>query len=855
MTTLPLLNEVLSPALVRGVGYALLHSLWQGGVLAGLLAGVLPLLRRHRAEVRYTVAASALGVLVLAVALTFSIYYSSPAPVAHVLAGPAGAGAAWGAGGASATAMAEVAAQPAPLAWLRGSGSRFEAYLPVLVAAWLLGLLLMSGRLAGGLFYTRQLRRAGTQALGAEWQRRLAALAQRAGVRRPVALLESARVAGPLVLGHLRPVILLPLGAVAGLPPALLEALLAHELAHIVRRDYLLNLGLAVAEALFFYHPAVWFMANCLRAERENCCDDQAAALCGGDRLRVARALAALAELEAAGAPASPLALAAAGTGGRGSLLARVRRLALGRPQAPSLGEGLLATLLGLVGVAGLSTGVALAAPVASKAPKALLTTIKQTIAPADTARKTKTVTGTATTTSVTDSSDRKQVEATAVATSDANLEMAGDPRDRLIRRFPRQGRPSTVVIEKDKKGRVVNLTVDGQPIETATSKKVKRGKKDKVRTVEVVTVPATPRPIVRTLDGPLPIEPLQRLQRRDNIDMRGFNFNFRMDGVNDEARRAARRGLAEALRNPDLTDEQRREMEKAMSSLGAVGSTGSIGSMGSLGSMGSTGSLGSSEVYKQFGDRMRTFQFRLQDSQLQMRDGQRRLRDGQRQLQRAQRQFRMNIENNGMTNLNGLAERSEDDREAAREAAQAAREAAHEAAQAAREAEQDGREAEQAGREAEQASRAASRANVAARRAALQARIASAQAELRALNNENATARGRVAFPPPRLPRVPQAPMAPPAPPAAQGPTMPQLPPPPPPAPNTNRLREELRRDGLINDEKHFSFELNDEGGRANGKTLTPAQVAKYRKLFNQPAPSGKGKTKSNFNISIDEN
>ena len=86
------------------------------------------------------------------------------------------------------------------------------------------------------------------------------------------------------------------LGAVAGLNPSLLEALLAHELAHIVRRDYLLNLGLAVAEVLFFYHPAVWFMAHCLRAERENCCDDQAAALCGGDRLRVARALAAFHE-------------------------------------------------------------------------------------------------------------------------------------------------------------------------------------------------------------------------------------------------------------------------------------------------------------------------------------------------------------------------------------------------------------------------------------------------------------------------------------------------------------------------------------------------------------------------------
>ncbi|MDO7887166.1 M56 family metallopeptidase, partial [Hymenobacter cheonanensis] len=313
MTTLPLLREVLSPALVRALGYALLHSVWQGGVLALLLAGVLPLLRRRRAEVRYAASAGALASLVLVVGLTFGFYYqSAPQPAPAVGAGPVAAAFAAPASPATAGAAAavEATAPTVSLAWLRANAVQLEAYLPLVVVAWLLGLVLMSGRLAGGLLYASRLRRAGTQALGAEWQQRLASLARRAGVRRPVALLESARVAGPVVLGHLRPVILLPLGAVAGLSPALLEALLAHELAHIVRRDYLLNLGLAVAEVLFFYHPAVWFMANCLRAERENCCDDQAAALCGGDGLRVARALAALAELEAAAATAPRLALA-----------------------------------------------------------------------------------------------------------------------------------------------------------------------------------------------------------------------------------------------------------------------------------------------------------------------------------------------------------------------------------------------------------------------------------------------------------------------------------------------------------------------------------------------------------------
>ena len=83
--------------------------------------------------------------------------------------------------------------------------------------------------------------------------------------------------------------------------------------------------------------------------------------------------------------------------------------------------------------------------------------------------------------------------------------------------------------------------------------------------------------------------------------------------------------------------------------------------------------------------------------------------------------------------------------------------------------------------------------------------------------------------------------------------PPMPKMPPAPPAAPNTAKLREALRRDGLIKDEKHFSFELNDQGGRANGKALTPTQVAKYRELLNRPASTGKG-NKSTYSISVDE-
>jgi bla regulator protein BlaR1 len=796
MTTPQVLREVLSPALVRGVGYALLHSVWQGGVLALLLAAVLPLLRRHRAEVRYAVSAGALATLVLAVGLTFSFYYQSqPAPATQwVAASPAAGSVVLADADMTATSFARPAAsvQLAPLAWLQANAGKLEPYLPLVVGAWLLGLLLMSGRLAGGLVYTNRLRQVGTQALGAEWQRRLADLARRAGVRRPVALLESARVAGPLVLGHLRPAILLPLGAVAGLSPALLEALLAHELAHIVRRDYLLNLGLAVAEVLFFYHPAVWFMANCLRAERENCCDDQAAALCGGDRLRVARALAALAELEVTPATAPRLALAAAGTGGRGSLLARVRRLALGRPQAPTLGEGLLALLLGTVGVAGLSTGVALAAPAGNKVVKALVTTGKQIVAPGDTARKKLVANVVPADTIMLHEEEASVPKVVTVPQVRIATTLQGRP--------PRRNRPTTVVIEKDKKGRVVNLLVDGQPIETdAPGKKTKRDKKEKVRTVDVVRVP----------NEEVRMERVQRPKAR-----------FLMSP--DRANEMAQFGLAEALNNKELTTEQRQEMEQELERLKKEGKEQLEG------------------MNRQFKG------FRFNNNGFATLD-----KDAQRQRQRLRYDVRTHT-------LNGLFYTDQAERAADRAAQQADRDAAQADRDAAR-ADQDAEQADHAGERAE-------RAELAARRAELRARIAADAAELRALERTSGArpplVRMRVLPTPPRAPRAPRAPLAPMAPPAPDAPDAPNMPdvplappaPPAPPVPNTARLRDALRRDGLIKDDKHFSFELNDKGGRVNGKALTPDQVVKYRQLLNQPASKGKGNS-SSFNISVDEN
>src|ERR1700677_2488212 len=121
----------------------------------------------------------------------------------------------------------------------------------------------------------------------------------------------------------------MPGGALAGLPVDQVEALLAHELAHIWRNDYLVNLLQSVAEAVLFYHPAVWWVSEQIRAERELCCDDLAVAACGGDVLTYARALAGVESFRPAH---TDTVLAANG----GSLVSRIRRL-IG--QTPSVSQ------------------------------------------------------------------------------------------------------------------------------------------------------------------------------------------------------------------------------------------------------------------------------------------------------------------------------------------------------------------------------------------------------------------------------------------------------------------------------------------------------------------------------------
>ncbi|WP_242926156.1 M56 family metallopeptidase [Pontibacter vulgaris] len=337
----------LTKELTHALGWALLHSLWQGALAAIIVALLLIVLNRHSAKVRYMVSLLGMATVLVLFIVTFIHYYTS-------VPGPANASSPQE---LSMIQLQSISASPAgdATAWEQALASGklyFAQHLPLLVSLWLMGLLVMVLRFLGSMAYVQRLRNYKTQTLGMHWQETLATLQQRMGVSRAVKLAESALVQVPVAIGYLKPVILLPVGAVTGLSQRQLEAILAHELAHIKRHDYFLNLLQQLAETIFFFHPAVWWMSNMARAEREHCCDDLAVTACG-DTVTYARALAQLEELRMPAGPMYALAL----TGKKGSLLGRIKRLVNAPDLRPSFQEGFVAALVVVVGCMLLSYG------------------------------------------------------------------------------------------------------------------------------------------------------------------------------------------------------------------------------------------------------------------------------------------------------------------------------------------------------------------------------------------------------------------------------------------------------------------------------------------------------------------
>ena len=283
--------------LMDALGWTLLHTLWEGAAAALALAIALCFLRSPR--LRYLAACATLAAVLGGLAITLFHFMPLDGTISRTTPVLQAASSGVGAGSLVFPSQAAGGALPQWIAFV-----------------WLIGMALFQLRALGAWFTVSRLRRTGVFAAGTAWQLRLNELAAGLRVMRPVILFESSITRVPVVIGHLKPVILMPIGLLTGLPAPQLEAILLHELAHVRRHDYLVNLLQTVAEGILFFHPAIWWISSVIRAERENCCDDLVVAS-NGDAHQYAMALTALAQ------SGCNVAMAASA----GNVVNRVRRL------------------------------------------------------------------------------------------------------------------------------------------------------------------------------------------------------------------------------------------------------------------------------------------------------------------------------------------------------------------------------------------------------------------------------------------------------------------------------------------------------------------------------------------------
>jgi beta-lactamase regulating signal transducer with metallopeptidase domain len=350
MSSIP---AILGGPLAQAIGWALVHLLWQGVLVGAILAAALALLQRRSANARYFASCAALVALVLLGAATTVRTYNnnSVTPVAPVIEETTPAETTQ-----PIASSAEIIAAPTSITWLDRAATVVafaSGHLPQIVLLWLAGVAFFSTRLVVGWIGAYRMAARYAHPASADWQRTLARTAAALKLQRAIRLLESAAVEVPTVIGWMRPVVLLPIASLSGLTPEQIEMILAHELAHIRRHDFIVNLLQAVVETLLFYHPAVWWISRRIRVEREHCCDDVAVAMFG-DPLQYARALTRFEELRL-----DPAHAVLASNGG--SLLARIRRLVGARGESANwssqfaAGAGLLAVLGVLILVPSLS--------------------------------------------------------------------------------------------------------------------------------------------------------------------------------------------------------------------------------------------------------------------------------------------------------------------------------------------------------------------------------------------------------------------------------------------------------------------------------------------------------------------
>jgi bla regulator protein blaR1 len=330
-------TEIL-PRWTETLGWTLLNSVWQGAIAVVLVIFFLRILPLRFSKVRYAIACAGLALLFLANVATFVILQTErkieSAEVSYFFT--------------TTSATQATAEVENSRSWVMNSLTSalqlIDSNMSLILIAWSFGSLAFSLRLAGGWWFISKLR-SGSTKLDNHWHEELQSLAKKLGINKVVQLAESTRVTTPMVLGFFKPLILIPSGMLSGLTTAEIETIFLHELAHIRRHDYIINIAQAFIETIFFFNPFVWIISNIVRREREYCCDDEVISI-HGSSLTYAHALAQLEEWKLT---KSTFALALAAN--KNQLLNRIKRIMEKTGQKYSVKDRFIPAALLIVGL------------------------------------------------------------------------------------------------------------------------------------------------------------------------------------------------------------------------------------------------------------------------------------------------------------------------------------------------------------------------------------------------------------------------------------------------------------------------------------------------------------------------
>lgn len=323
-----LLQNYIDENIINALGWTLFHILWQGLLVGIVLFFVLRLLKNKTSNLRYFVSVASLLLIVVLSLINFSTNYDKPIEKnfeisdkhkteydSKIID--------------FSSANQDKLFKADFLSVLESNIQKLDRYFPLIINLWMLGVLFFIAKFVFSFLYTNRLKKSKIQSIQSKWKNKFTQLEHKLEINKKIKYIESKLVNVPIVLGYLKPLIIIPVGMLTSMPSNQIDAIIAHELAHIKRNDYIINVLQSLIETIFFFHPAVWYISNQIRNERENCCDDIALSVCE-EKMIYAKALVSVQELKL-----GKLYSAVAFSGKKKHLLNRIKRMIM-KPKVKS---------------------------------------------------------------------------------------------------------------------------------------------------------------------------------------------------------------------------------------------------------------------------------------------------------------------------------------------------------------------------------------------------------------------------------------------------------------------------------------------------------------------------------------